>query len=163
MKSAFHQSLDQTSLCLSTQLLARLPKGDKPEGELHSPHGHALVLLCSLPLNPVSPESCSRVFQGETHHTIRLASLLFLPPQAPSSLPSGEQHFLSCQGLELAEYEINVFNSTDAWCTRVYKTISTSVGHFRVFKCLHTLYHSECFQQVLGEAKWVLLSHCTIE
>ena len=104
MKLAFHQSLDYTSLCLRQ----RLPKSNKPEGEIHSPHRDGSCPAQLFALKSYILKIFCQSVPGETHHSLRFTSLFFLPPQSPSSLPSRTQSFPSCQGLELAEHMINM-------------------------------------------------------
>lgn len=90
------------------ELFARLPKSNKPEGEIHSPHRDGSCPPQLFALKSYILKIFCQSVPGETHHSLRLTSLFFLPPQSPSSLPSRKQSFPSCQGLELAEYVINI-------------------------------------------------------
>ena len=156
MKLAFHQSLDYTSLCLRQ----RLPKSNKPEGEIHSPHRDGSCPAQLFALKSYILKIFCQSVPGETHHSLRFTSLFFLPPQSPSSLPSRTQSFPSCQGLELAEHMINM---------SIPQTLD-DLGFIKQFQHLWgTLEFSPVFtpQWMLatgsGRSKCVLLFYHTVE
>lgn len=90
------------------ELFVRLPKSNKPEGEIRSPHRDGSCPAQLFALKSYILKIFCQSVPRETHHSLRLTSLFFLPPQSPSSLPSRKQSFPSCQGLELAEYVIYI-------------------------------------------------------